>query len=56
MLITVGAYWIVGLPLSVWLAFRTSLGPRGLWVGFIAGLAIAAVGLWWGFLRRAPLG
>jgi MATE family multidrug resistance protein len=55
MLITVGAYWLVGLPLSAWLAFRTGLGPRGIWMGFIAGLALAAVGLSWRFLRRAPL-
>ena len=56
MLITVGAYWIVGLPLSAWLAFRTALGPSGIWAGFIAGLAIAAFGLSWRFLHRAPLG
>jgi len=45
MLITVSAYWLVGLPLAVALAFDTSLGPAGVWVGFIAGLAVAAAGL-----------
>jgi MATE family multidrug resistance protein len=55
MLITVGAYWLVGLPLSAWLAFETGLGPRGIWVGFIAGLALAATGLSWRFLHHARL-
>jgi MATE family multidrug resistance protein len=56
MLITVGAYLMVGLPLSAGLAFGTPLGPVGIWTGFIVGLALAAVGLSWRFLRRAPLG
>ena len=55
MMITVGAYWAVGLPLSAWLAFRTPLGPIGIWTGFIAGLGLAAVGLSWRFVRHAPL-
>ncbi len=45
MLITVAAYWLVGLPLAVALAFETPLGPGGIWLGFIAGLACAAAGL-----------
>jgi len=45
MLITVSAYWLVGLPLAVALAFQTALGPAGIWLGFIAGLACAAAGL-----------
>lgn len=52
MLITVTAYWIVGLPLAVALAFHSPLGPTGIWWGFIAGLAVAAVGLSLRFLRR----
>jgi MATE family multidrug resistance protein len=52
MLITVSAYWLVGLPLAVALAFNTALGPVGVWVGFIAGLAVAAVGLSARFLHR----
>jgi MATE family multidrug resistance protein len=53
MLITVSAYWLVGLPLAVALAFHTALGPVGVWVGFIAGLAVAAAGLSARFLHRA---
>lgn len=52
MLITVAAYWIVGLPLAFGLAFSTSLGPVGIWCGFIAGLAVAAAGLSSRFLIR----
>ncbi|MDP3858849.1 MAG: MATE family efflux transporter [Stagnimonas sp.] len=52
MLITVTAYWVVGLPLAVGLAFHTAVGPAGVWWGFIAGLAVAASGLSVRFLRR----
>jgi multidrug resistance protein, MATE family len=54
MLITVSAYWLVGLPVAVALAFETPLGPPGIWLGFICGLAVAAAGLSARFLRRAP--
>lgn len=53
MLITVSAYWLVGLPVAVALAFETPLGPPGIWLGFIAGLAVAAAGLSARFLHRA---
>ncbi|MFQ5350026.1 MAG: MATE family efflux transporter, partial [Thermoanaerobaculia bacterium] len=43
MLITVVAYWLVGLPLGTVLAFRFDLGARGMWIGLIAGLTAAAV-------------
>lgn len=36
-------YWLVGIPVSVWLGFHSPLGPRGLWWGFVAGLAATAV-------------
>ncbi|WP_043112071.1 MATE family efflux transporter [Solimonas flava] len=52
MLITITAYWIVGLPLAAWLALRTELGPAGVWCGFIVGLTVAAIGLALRFLRR----
>jgi MATE family multidrug resistance protein len=36
-------YWLIGVPVSVVLGFKTELGPRGLWWGFVAGLASVAV-------------
>ena len=36
-------YWLIGVPVSVFLGFRTPLGPPGLWWGFVAGLASVAV-------------
>jgi MATE family multidrug resistance protein len=35
-------YWVLGLPLSLLLAFGFDLGPVGLWWGFVAGLATVA--------------
>jgi MATE family multidrug resistance protein len=53
MMITVTAYWLIGMPVAIWLGFRTSLGPPGIWWGLTTGLGIAAVGLSLRFLRRA---
>lgn len=32
-------YWLIGVPVSAYLGFRTSLGPAGLWWGFVISLA-----------------
>ncbi len=55
MLITIIAYWIVGLPLGYALGFSIGLGPAGLWAGLIAGLSVAAVLLPWRFHRLSRL-
>ncbi|HYC52368.1 MAG TPA: MATE family efflux transporter [Gemmatimonadaceae bacterium] len=36
-------YWLIGIPVSVLLGFRTGMGPEGLWWGFVAGLASVAI-------------
>jgi len=36
-------YWALGLPVGWFLAFRRGLGARGLWWGFVVGLAAVAV-------------
>lgn len=43
MLITLIAYWIIGIGSSLLLAFVFNLGGRGLWLGLIAGLAVAGL-------------
>ncbi|HUE77064.1 MAG TPA: MATE family efflux transporter [Longimicrobiales bacterium] len=37
------AFWLVGIPISLWLGFRTPAGPVGLWWGLVVGLAIVAI-------------
>ena len=57
MFITTFAYWGVGMPVGWWLAFRHGLGARGMWMGLIAGLSMAALLLsrrFWRLARRAP--
>jgi MATE family multidrug resistance protein len=43
MVVNLIGYWLFALPLSLVLAFRLGLGPRGLWWGFVGGLGLVAV-------------
>lgn len=56
MVITIIAYWFVGLPLGWWLGFSAGYGAEGMWVGLIAGLSVAAVLLVWRFYRKTLRG
>ncbi len=51
MLLTAFAYWGVGMPLGAGLGLGLGWGPRGMWLGLIAGLLFAAVLLAARFLR-----
>jgi len=53
MAITLFAYWGVGMPVGWWLAFRHGMGARGMWIGLIAGLTVAAVLLFARFWRSS---
>lgn len=53
MVITVAAYWLVGMPVAWWLGFHTSLAAAGIWWGLTAGLAAAAFGLSLRFLSKS---
>jgi MATE family multidrug resistance protein len=58
MLVTLVAYWVVGMPVALWLAFRAGgggIGPDGLWWGMTAGLGAAAFGLTARYLLRTRL-
>jgi multidrug resistance protein, MATE family len=53
MAITLFAYWIIGMPVGWWLAFHQGMGARGMWMGLIAGLSVAALMLFIRFWRSA---
>jgi MATE family multidrug resistance protein len=38
-------YWLVGIPVSFYLGFRTGLGPAGLWWGLVLGLGLVGTSL-----------
>ena len=42
MLVNVLGFWMLGLPVSVVLAFRLGGGPAGLWWGLVVGLGAVA--------------
>ena len=57
MLISGVAYWCVGMPVGLWLAFHKGLGAPGMWMGLIAGLSAAAVLLtsrFWSIALKLP--
>ena len=39
MVLAMIGYWLVGAPLGLWLAFKTTLAGAGIWIGLAAGLA-----------------
>ena len=53
MIITTVAYWGIGMPLGWWLTFRVGFGARGMWIGLIAGLSVAALLLFARFAVRS---
>jgi MATE family, multidrug efflux pump len=36
-------FWLIGMPVSLWMGFKLGLGAAGLWWGLVAGLFIVAV-------------
>jgi MATE family multidrug resistance protein len=47
------AYWVLGLPLGWVLAHEGGLGPAGVWTGFIIALGLAGAALVLRFLRQS---
>jgi len=41
--VMLGAYWLLGVPVSAYLGFRTSMRAAGLWWGFVVSLAAVAI-------------
>jgi MATE family multidrug resistance protein len=42
-IITLIAYWVIGLPMSYLLAFKFNLGVEGIWYGLSIGLGVSAI-------------
>lgn len=53
MFIAAFAYWGVGMPLGAGLGLGLGWGPKGMWLGLIAGLVVAAVLMARRFLRSS---
>ena len=53
MLLAAFAYWGIGMPVGIGLGLWLGWGPRGMWLGLTAGLAVAAVLLARRFLRSS---
>lgn len=43
MLLSIPAFWLIGLPFGYWLGFYSGWGGAGLWLGQSIGVAIAAI-------------
>jgi len=59
LIVSLIGYWVIALPISLWLGLSAGYGPRGLWWGLTAGLVIVALVLLarvrvrlWGPLER----
>lgn len=48
-LVTLIAYWVLGLPLGYFFAFQLQIGEVGIWYGLLIGLSITAVLLFYRF-------
>jgi MATE family multidrug resistance protein len=51
-IITFISYWVISLPLGYLLAFKLSFGPKGIWIGLLAGLSFAAIFLSFRFFKK----
>ncbi|NJM51703.1 MAG: MATE family efflux transporter [Sphingomonadales bacterium] len=56
MFIAAFGYWVVGIGVGAWLAFRAGWGGVGIWTGLATGLAIVALLILLRWTMRARLG
>ena len=46
LVVMLAAYWLLGVPVSAYLGFKSGMGPAGLWWGFVLSLGGVAVFLY----------
>lgn len=56
MIYTFIGYWLIGIGIGAWLAFRQGWGGQGIWTGLAIGLAIVSVLMLARWSRREHLG
>jgi MATE family multidrug resistance protein len=49
------AYWLIGLPLGIWLCFYRGWGVLGLWIGFSVALILIGIVLLLTWQRKVRL-
>lgn len=49
------AYWVIGIPVGYFLAFKINMGASGIWIGFIVGLTVSSILLNGRFLRKSKV-
>jgi MATE family multidrug resistance protein len=47
------AYWVIGLPVGYWMAFKWGLGIEGVWYGLSVGLIFVSLFLFFRFRMKA---
>ena len=50
-IVNVISYWVIGLPLALFLCYALEMGARGLWWGLTLGLVLASIALTLRFVR-----
>jgi multidrug resistance protein, MATE family len=53
--ISLVAYWVIGLPIGYILCFKAGLGANGIWTGLLVGLSVAAILLFFRFKKLSRL-
>jgi MATE family multidrug resistance protein len=54
-IITLSAYWIVGIPIGYLLCFTLEMGVTGMWIGLTLGLSVSALMLTFRFLKKTSI-
>ncbi len=49
------AYWVIGIPVGYYLAFKLQMGASGIWLGFVTGLTASSLLLNFRFLKKTTL-
>ncbi|MEO5995322.1 MAG: MATE family efflux transporter [Chitinophagaceae bacterium] len=49
------AYWVIGIPIGYFLAFKQNMGASGIWLGFLVGLTVSSLLLNTRFLTKTKI-